>query len=135
MVADYRKLEKGPINCRMAYTECVTTKGAGSVLNLHLCRRVAEGVLGLVVAAVQFQNREEGSCFCRGWISSMRHSAGRSPGEGVGRRESIKSTTSCMSTFCLPTVMGDLPGLSPLYLHIEIPGVLFTRLENKLGNH
>ena len=84
----------------MVYTECVvTTKGAGSVsyilsmvvvcLNLHLCRCVAGGVLGQAVAAVPFQNREEGSYFCRGWISSMRHSAGRSPeGEGVEQRES-----------------------------------------------
>ena len=61
----------------------------GLVVYLHLCRCVAGGVLGQAVAAVPFQNREEGSCFCRGWILSMRHSAGRSPeGEGVGRRES-----------------------------------------------
>ena len=59
------------------------------VVYLHLCQCVAGGVLGQAVAAVPFQNREEGSCFCRGWISSMQHSAGRSPEEeGVGRRES-----------------------------------------------
>lgn len=61
----------------------------GLEVHLHLCQCVAGGVLGQAVAAVLFQSREEGSCFCRGWILSMQHSAGRSPEEeGVGRRES-----------------------------------------------
>ena len=58
------------------------------VVYLHLCQCVAGGVLGQAVAAVLFQNREEGSCFCRGWILSMRHSAGRSPEKvSEGERE------------------------------------------------
>ena len=75
-------------------------------MNSHLCRRVAGGVQGQAVAAVLFQNREEDSCFCTGWILSMQHSSDRSPEEDVGnrergRRELQESTTTCVSTFCL----------------------------------
>lgn len=119
--SSYGKVERGVATCRMAHTECVSTKGTGSVhyMNSHLCLRVAGGVRGQAVAAVLFQNREEGSCFCTGWISSTQHSLGRSPEEeDVGRERgesSKRSTTTCVSTFCLPTslhVMRDYPGLS-----------------------
>lgn len=91
------------------HTLSVPTKGTGSVhyMNSHLCRRVAGGVQGQAVAAVLFQNREEGSCFCTGWILSMQHSSDRSPEEDVGNRERGRrelqesTTTTCVSTFCL----------------------------------
>ena len=97
----------------------VLTKGTGSVhyMNSHLCRRVAGGVQGQAVAAVLFQNREEGSCFCTGWILSMQHFSGRSPEEeGVGKREERVAREVQLSTFCLPTslhVMRDYPTLCP----------------------
>ena len=99
----------------------VPTKGTGSVhyMNSHLCRRVAGGVQGQAVAAVLFQNREEDSCFCTGWILSMQHSSDRSPEEGVGNRErEEKLQEKYNHTFYLLSTACDerLPNLSSLWL-------------------
>lgn len=100
----------------------VPTKGTGSVhyMNSHLCQHVAGGVQGQAVAAVLFQNREEGSCFCTGWILSMQHSSDRSPEEDVGNREREERVAreyyNYMCVYLLSTslhVMRDYPTLSP----------------------
>ena len=85
-------------------------------MNSHLCRRVAGGVQGQAVAAVLFQNREEDSCFCTGWILSMQHSSDRSPEEDVGNRE--RGRRSCKRVL----------------LHVCLPSVYITACDERLPN-